>query len=228
MKLFQYEHCPYCVRPRLAAAINNINLKIIDLVYDDVQTPMNMIGKKLAPILQKEDLSFMPESIDICSYLDALDGKSIIQSKKANKNFDQLMDKLHYYIRYLTYPRLYHHPQNKGVFPTDSAISYFKVPKEEKMAIDFDYALKHSDLYIADTENLLSQVMPFFEQRIVDASNGVSNFLLSYDDIEFFPLLRLLTLAVDVIKLPEPILIYLEKLSEISKVKLYAPFDYAC
>ncbi|MCF6765399.1 glutaredoxin 2 [Thiotrichales bacterium 19S3-7] len=227
MKLFQYEHCPYCVRPRLVAAAKNSNLDIVDLAYDDVQTPVSMIGAKMVPILQKNDLTYMAESLDICAYLDALDDLCMIKPKKADKQLDQVIEKLNYYIRYLAYPRLYYHPQNKAAFPTQSAIDAFKGPKQLKMGIDFDDALRHSDRYISATEALLSKAQAFFHQRLSDGVNQINDgFTLTYDDIEFFPVLRLLTIALDVIKIPQPIMQYLEKLSALSHVQLYTPFDY--
>nr|WP_303803540.1 glutathione S-transferase N-terminal domain-containing protein [Snodgrassella alvi] len=35
-----------------------------------------MIGEKMVPILQKEDGSYMPESLDIVAYVDSNYGKS--------------------------------------------------------------------------------------------------------------------------------------------------------
>ncbi|STR40036.1 glutaredoxin 2 [Klebsiella michiganensis] len=37
-----------------------------------------MIGQKMAPILQKDDSRYMPESMDIVHYVDKLDGKPLL------------------------------------------------------------------------------------------------------------------------------------------------------
>jgi glutaredoxin 2 len=41
----------------------------------DTETPVSMVGRKVVPILQKEDGSYMPESMDIVNYIDQLNGK---------------------------------------------------------------------------------------------------------------------------------------------------------
>ncbi|VTP68108.1 Glutaredoxin-2 [Leclercia adecarboxylata] len=44
----------------------------------DVETPTRMVGKKVVPILQKEEGVYMPESMDIVHYVDQLEGSPVI------------------------------------------------------------------------------------------------------------------------------------------------------
>lgn len=70
MKLYYYDHCPYCVRARMAAGLLGADVEEVVLANDDEATPIGMIGAKQVPILQKEDGSFMGESLDVVRYLD--------------------------------------------------------------------------------------------------------------------------------------------------------------
>lgn len=65
MKLYIYDHCPFCVRARMAAGLFGADVEEAVLANDDEATPIGMIGAKQVPVLQKEDGSFMGESLDI-------------------------------------------------------------------------------------------------------------------------------------------------------------------
>lgn len=90
--LYNYDHCPFCVRVRLALGFKNIKHNLVFLANDDVATPTAMVGKKVSPIMKlpaaktttngddenyeekdsdndEEDL-FMIESMDIIEYLE--------------------------------------------------------------------------------------------------------------------------------------------------------------
>ena len=72
MKLYIYDHCPFCVRARMAAGLFGADVEEVVMANDDEATPIGMIGAKQVPILQKEDGSFMGESLDIVRYLDRI------------------------------------------------------------------------------------------------------------------------------------------------------------
>ena len=69
MKLYIYDHCPFCVRARMIFGLRDVAVEEVVLANDDEATPIGMIGSKQVPILQKEDGSFMGESLDICRYI---------------------------------------------------------------------------------------------------------------------------------------------------------------
>jgi len=48
------------------------------IMEGDAETPTRMVGKKVVPILQKEEGVYMPESMDIVHYVDQLDGAPVI------------------------------------------------------------------------------------------------------------------------------------------------------
>ena len=48
--VFVYDHCPFCVRVRLALGIKNVKHLVQFLANDDIPTPTKLLGKKIAPI----------------------------------------------------------------------------------------------------------------------------------------------------------------------------------
>ena len=48
--VYVYDHCPFCVRVRLALGIKNVKHNVHFLQNDDIPTPTKLIGKKIAPI----------------------------------------------------------------------------------------------------------------------------------------------------------------------------------
>lgn len=48
--VYVYDHCPFCVRVRLALGIKNVKHKLYFMANDDVSTPTSIVGKKIAPI----------------------------------------------------------------------------------------------------------------------------------------------------------------------------------
>lgn len=72
MKLYVYDHCPFCIRARMAFALKNEPVEIAILMEGDAETPARLVGKKIVPILEKENGTHMTESLDIVRYVDAI------------------------------------------------------------------------------------------------------------------------------------------------------------
>lgn len=72
MKLYVYDHCPFCTRARMAFALKNEPVEVVILMEGDAETPTRLVGKKIVPILEKEDGSHMTESLDIVRYVDQI------------------------------------------------------------------------------------------------------------------------------------------------------------
>lgn len=72
MKLYVYDHCPFCTRARMAFALKNEPVEVSIIMEGDAETPTRLVGKKIVPILEKENCSHMTESLDIVRYVDAL------------------------------------------------------------------------------------------------------------------------------------------------------------
>ena len=81
MKLYIYDHCPFCVRARMIFGLRGVAVEEVILQNDDEETPIKMIGAKQVPILQKDDGSFMGESLDIVRHIDEMAGKGRLKEE---------------------------------------------------------------------------------------------------------------------------------------------------
>ena len=50
MKLYIYDHCPYCLKARMIFGLKNIPVELHVLLNDDAETPTRMVGQKQVPI----------------------------------------------------------------------------------------------------------------------------------------------------------------------------------
>lgn len=73
MKLYLYDHCPFCIRVLMGVRLKGLSVELVHLDYDDEATPRRMIGRKMVPILEDAD-GFMGESLAILHKIDGLAG----------------------------------------------------------------------------------------------------------------------------------------------------------
>ncbi|HCB2209160.1 TPA: glutaredoxin 2 [Citrobacter farmeri] len=188
MKLYIYDHCPFCIKARMIFGLKNIPVELNVLANDDDETPTRMIGQKMVPILQKDDSRYLPESMDIVHYVDKLDGKPLLTGKK-NPAIDEWLRKVNRYANHLLLPRFAKSAFDE--FSSPSARKYF-TEKKEAMIGSFADHLAHS----AGLTKKISDDLRALDKLIVQP-NGV-NGELSEDDIQLFPLLRNLTLVAGI------------------------------
>lgn len=188
MKLYIYDHCPFCIKARMIFGLKNIPVELNVLANDDDATPTRMIGQKMVPILQKDDSRYMAESIDIVHYVDKIDGKPLLTGKK-NPAIEEWLRKVNSYVNHLLLPRFA--KSAFAEFSTPSARKYF-TEKKEAMIGSFADHLSHS----AGLTKKISDDLRAMDKLIVkpNAVNGE----LSEDDIQLFPLLRNLTLVAGI------------------------------
>lgn len=62
MKLYIYDHCPFCARVAFVARSLGLTVELVSVDYHDAQTLIDLIGKKMVPVLEKDDGSIMAES----------------------------------------------------------------------------------------------------------------------------------------------------------------------
>ncbi len=188
MKLYIYDHCPFCVKARMIFGLKNIPVELNVLLNDDEATPTRMIGQKMAPILQKDDSRYLPESMDIVHYVDKLNGKPLLTGKQ-NPALDAWLRKVNGYVNRLLIPRFAKSPFDE--FATPEARAYF-VAKKEAAIGNFDEHMAHS----AGLIKKISDDLRALDKLIVqpNAVNGE----LSDDDIHLFPLLRNLTIVAGI------------------------------
>ncbi|CAH6087815.1 Glutaredoxin 2, partial [Citrobacter koseri] len=188
VKLYIYDHCPFCIKARMIFGLKNIPVELNVLANDDDATPTRMIGKKMAPILQKDDSRYLPESMDIVHYVDNLDGKPLLIGKQ-NPAIEEWLRKVNGYANRLLLPRFAKSAFDE--FSTPSARKYF-TEKKEAMIGDFSENLAHSSGLIKNISDDLRAL-----DKLIVQPNAV-NGELSEDDIHLFPLLRNLTLVAGI------------------------------
>lgn len=208
MKLFIYDHCPFCVKARMIFGLKNLPVRLITLLNDDETTPITMIGKKMAPILQKDDGTYMPESMDIVHYVDRLDGKPVLTGPSNPAIADWLNQTG--YTNKLLLPRFAHADFEE--FATDSARQYFTHKKQAAIG-DFKAHLANSADLIDQLEADLQRLSPLIVSA--EAVNGE----LSDDDIHLFPTLRSLSIVAGV-TLPANVEAYRNRMAERSDIPL--------
>jgi len=168
--------------------LKNIPVELNVLLNDDEATPTRMIGKKMAPILQKDDSRYLPESMDIVHYVDKLDGKPLLTGKQ-NPALDAWLRKVNSYVNRLLIPRFAKSAFDE--FATPEARAYF-VAKKEAAIGDFAEHMSHSSGLIKNISDDLRAL-----DKLIVQPNAV-NGELSDDDIHLFPLLRNLTIVAGI------------------------------
>lgn len=209
MKLFIYDHCPFCVKARMIFGLKNLPVRLVTLLSDDEATPISMIGKKMAPILQKDDGTYLPESMDIVHYVDNLDGKPLLTGK-TNPAIANWLQHANSYTGKLLLPRFANADFEE--FATDNARRYFSDKKQAAMG-DFATHLADSADLIAQLEDDLVNLAALTQSP--EAVNGT----LSTDDIHLFPLLRSLSIVAGV-ALPDSVEAYRNRMAQRSDIPL--------
>lgn len=210
MKLYVYDHCPYCVKARMIFGFKDLPYEMVTLLNDDVETPMGMIGQKMVPILQKEDGSFMPESMDIVHYVDQKFGMPMVKGE-CNPAVSEWIAASREYMSKLCYPRWVRAPLDE--FATESARAYFTQKKEASIG-SFADAMKQSDDLKERAQEHVAKLAPLIKAK--DAVNGQ----LSEDDIHLFAALRSLSI-VRGIEYPETVAAYRKRMAERAAIPLH-------
>ncbi|MFO6298852.1 glutaredoxin 2 [Rahnella selenatireducens] len=210
MRLYVYEHCPFCVKARMIFGLKNIPVEIKVLLNDDEKTPISMVGKKMVPILQKQDGGFMPESMDIVHYVDKSDAKPLLTGP-LNASIATWLRHVSEYMGRLLLPRFAAAPLEE--FSTPEARKYFS-DKKQAASGDFQEHLKHSEGLVKK----ISQDLRALDKLIVEpnAVNGE----LSEDDINLWPVLRSLTI-VQGIEWPSRVQAYRDNMAKQTQVNLF-------
>lgn len=210
MKLYVYDHCPYCVKARMIFGLKDLPYQMIFVLNDDVETPTRMIGKKMVPILEKDDGTYMPESMDIVHYVDRNYGERIVIGP-SNPKISTWLEGVRSYLYRLAMPRWVQVPL--GEFKTDAACNYFREKKEASIG-SFAEHLAQTKTLIAEAERHLRELEPLV---VTDAAVGG---VLSDDDFHLFAALRSLSI-VKGIRYPEKVEAYRKRMAEKSGIVLH-------
>lgn len=217
MKLYIYDHCPYCVKARMIFGFKGIKLELITLLNDDEKLPIKMIGKKLVPILQKEDGSYMPESLDIIDYIDNNYGAPMLNRlhDSVTNPIERLEAELKEYSYKLAMPTWLMVDRGKFLaeFATEEARAYFKTKKEAYIGSFSEHFLAR-DTYI----KLVNQLLIKLEELLYSSESACGK--LALIDIHLFATLRSLSIIKGFEYGPK-LLAYRKFMSNYAKIELH-------
>ena len=214
MKLFIYDHCPYCVKARMIFGLKNIPFTMVTLPNDDEKTPVAMIGKKMVPILEKEPGHFMPESMDIIQFIDKKFHPSIVLEEE-DPSLLEIFNQARTAYYSLVMPRWIDSGMEE--FKTPSAKQYFQ-NKKEQMIGSFSSALENTESLIKEITEVLLKV----ENKIAKTNKWYLGNQVSFNDFHLFAFLRSLTI-VKGLSLPPALENYTKHSSEKSLIPLSLP-----
>lgn len=213
MKLFIYDHCPYCTKARMIFGLKNIAVELVTLLNDDEANPIRMIGKKMVPILEVLPGQFMPESLDIVSFVDRLEHyKPQVNPSAGHADLNQWLQDARRYLYHLAMPRWAQ--MGLAEFATPGAVDYF-VNKKEKSIGSFRENWDHSAEYIAMAEAHLQKL-----EEMIPGGPFFWGSKLRIDDFHVFATLRCLT-SVKGLRFPKKVEAYTNHMSAICKVPLH-------
>ena len=200
MKIYMFEHCSLCFRVRMAAALKGTHLREVVVQDDDTDTMVGVVGRRVIPILVKDDGRPMLESMDMVRYIDG-QGEPILTGPERSEIAvwsERILSK----SSPLTMPRypLLGLPE----FATIAALDHYNLRKRKSVG-DF-VELR------ANTRKYLNDLMPELEEldRLIESPQAV-NGTLSWDDIRVLPLLRAIA-VVKGLRFPRKVRDYFESM----------------
>ena len=208
IKLYQYHHCPYCVRADMVANYKNIQHEKVYLLNDDEQSCYDLVNAKMVPIVQLNDGKAFGESLDIVAkFAEIGDSCKMISPKVLADDIEAQLASIKSSIRILTYPRTI--KIGLPEFATQSACDYFERKKEKMIEMTFAQAMQESAQHIEIVNEVLAQLpaMPIIHR-------------LSMDDVLIYPALRNLTMVKGLV-FPTRLKNYIEHIAAITHTESY-------
>ena len=186
----------------------------VDLVYlqnHDIGARVKRVGVNMVPILQKDDSSYMAESLDIVSYLDNFDGNPSLMPTKRQEKITAWSKLVETFYKPLVYPRwmMITLPE----FGSEEAKLWFKKNKSSAISMSFEKAISRTSEYLEKMNSAISTV----DWLTLPSEQGNR---IGYDDINFYPMLRNLTIVRN-IKFPERVRIYLDEVTALTRISVY-------
>lgn len=183
MKLYVYDHCPFCVRARMIFGLKNIPCEIVFLANDDETTPQTLIGKKMLPILVTDEGEIIGESLDIVRYIDATIGKPTLSEPAST--VEAWIEEVSRLIYQLAIPRWSY--SDYPEFKNESARTYF-TQKKENVFGSFSTLTKESPTLIK-----VVNIKLIYLDQILAALPTTERYSLT--DILLYPVLRSLSIV---------------------------------
>eukprot|EP00543_Licmophora_paradoxa_P005642 CAMPEP_0202446142 /NCGR_PEP_ID=MMETSP1360-20130828/4752_1 /ASSEMBLY_ACC=CAM_ASM_000848 /TAXON_ID=515479 /ORGANISM="Licmophora paradoxa, Strain CCMP2313" /LENGTH=300 /DNA_ID=CAMNT_0049062579 /DNA_START=104 /DNA_END=1006 /DNA_ORIENTATION=+ len=237
--VYLYDHCPFCVRVRLALGIKNVKYNLKFMANDDTKTPNKLVGRKIAPIFKlPQDNLIMAESLDIIAFIDSderFGPVGAIKPATGRTDIKAWKKSVKTLLRTLQRPRYV----ATGLIPefqqTDSRHAFIKnhqLPPYEKYewrgnddhpGIDMERKIKlYAEALAQDPAPMIEELNAKLVQLddILYSEHHCYEGGLSYDDIDLWSRLRSITI-IDDIRWPSKLRAYMDNLSALGDVPLY-------
>ncbi|MGE8112020.1 glutaredoxin 2 [Pseudomonas sp. NPDC086566] len=197
MKLYIYEHCPFCTRARMIFGFKGLPVDLRVIMEGDAETPTRLIGKKAVPILEKDDGTHMGESLDIVRYVDAI-GIPILVAPQSEA-LDAWVKEVWPTALKLFIPRFV-----EGDFAevaTPAARQAYRL-REEHAFGNLDELRNITPMLVGQIEPMLEALVPLLTRKVI----GIN-------DITLWPVLRSLSI-VRAVTFPDAVRAYMDRLSQ--------------
>jgi len=239
--VYVYDHCPFCVRVRLAMGMKNVKHLIHFLANDDVATPTGLVGKKIAPIFQlPEDKLIMMESLDIIAKIDSderFGQTNQILPASGRKDIKAWQKSVQTLLRTLQRPRYvatgllpeFQQLDGRHAFIKNHQLPPYEKPEwkgdgsSENPGMEMDQKLKlYAEAMAADPTPLIEDL----NARLVELDDMLysehfcSEGGFSLDDIDLWARLRSVTI-IQGVQWPGKLRAYMDNLSALGDVPLY-------
>ena len=209
MKLYVYDHCPFCVKARAIFGLKGLPFELVVMANDDAATPERMVGRKVAPILE-HDGRYTPESMEIVRAVDAMTEPRLLVGP-TNPDVTRWIEEGSQTLYRLDMPRWVAAPLAE--FATEDARAFFTTNKEKAIGPFAERLAETVELVAAVNAHLL-RLEPLV--RSPEAVNGE----LSEDDIHLFAHLRAMSIVRGV-SYPPAVDAYRRRMSERTGVPLH-------
>uniref|UniRef100_A0A7S4AN15 GST N-terminal domain-containing protein n=2 Tax=Pseudo-nitzschia australis TaxID=44445 RepID=A0A7S4AN15_9STRA len=237
--LYNYDHCPFCVRVRLALGFKNIKHNLVFMANDDIHTPTAMVGKKIAPIMRfpsdnsdDEDMLMM-ESMDIIEFIEndeRFGPTNVLKPASGRTDLKEWQNSVKFLLRTLQRPRYVATgllPEFQQLDSRHGFIAKHPLPPfdkaEWKEMEDFSQKLSiYAEAMANDPTVMIEELNAKLValDDIVYCDTYCTKGGLSLDDIDLWARLRSISIVADV-QWPDGLRRYMDNLAELSDVSLY-------
>lgn len=211
MKLFVFEHCPFCIKAMMLANLKNMPVEFVYLQNHDVDARIDKVGANMVPILEKEDGTYMAESLDIVKYLDEWDGKPLLSEAVHQADIDRYNQAVKSVEGPLVHPRWMEIILPE--FGSAEAKAWFTTNKSKMIGMSFEQAMAQSNEFLIQLNHALRNL----EWLTLPSSRDN---VLSYDDINVYPTLRNLT-VIKGVEFPPNVRLYIDEVTALANIPLY-------
>jgi len=231
-KVYVYDHCPFCVRVRLALGLKNIKHDVRFMANDDVELPTSMVGKKIAPIFEAPGRDPFAESLDIVRWVDSdprFGPTGTFKEMSERTDLKAWQKSVQTPLRLLQRPRYVktYLPEFAQKASRDAFVKNHQLPPYEKADwrsdnLDmttrwyfYDRSLQDTATLVAQVNDKLKELEPLISSPECCTAGG-----LSLDDVDLFARLRSITI-IKGIELPPKVRAYLDYFADQGDVPLY-------